>query len=498
MNTWLRVSHRPRSGGMMGSLLLAGLLLAGCGGEDTTTGYVDVPGGDTVPIVVNTPAQIAQVSADDYDDNVNGLITAATLQSWIDDWDANRPAGITGKLVILQVSNGPGGSEYITPDPLAGVITYSVPTSRWVQTRSNGVINTPSMVPDGPTVDQMLKDYSIDPTQDMIVCAMGTGGFNQNMQMGRCWYMFRYWGVRKEQLAVLNGGASVVMDGAYLGSAATCDENTIDPDVPATDCLPRTGRMSVRNLSEDNTALQATAKDVIDIAEGRVNAFLWDARSANEYTAAQGVSPGKYLGIDFRGTNPVGSAPKQGHPNGAVLLPYGNLLGDASTGFSYKPKDKIIAYLNGEEVDGAKFERFDAGSLIPLGVGGAYQPGQAVVTYCETTFRAMITGFASAAILGLPNRFYDGAMVEWNNLSSIQNKFGDFILPANSPWRTDIVTRSHFEYNTPSDINPQGVVDPYADNTNAIIMADKAYKRGTSASDGGGGGGGLPPNACGG
>jgi 3-mercaptopyruvate sulfurtransferase SseA len=330
------------------------------------------------------------------------------------------------------------------------------------------------------------------------VCAMGTGHFSPNMQMGRCWYMFRYWGVKKEHLAVLNGGAShvSVMDPSYLSGTVTCDENTMLADPPGPDCLPRSGLASVRNLQEDNTALQATVEDVIAIAEGRNDAFLWDARSENEYTAVQGVSGAKYLGIDFRGT-PSGTAPKQGHPNTAVLLPYGNLL-DSANGYSYKPKSALLAYLNGEEVDGASFVRYDAGSLVPLGAGNAYQTGQTVVTYCETTFRAMITGIASTVVLGLPNQFYDGAMNEWNALSSIQNKFGELVLPADSPWRTDLITRSHFEYNTPADIDPQGIDDPYAANSRLIIDADKAYKRGTSASDDGSSDGGLPPNACGG
>ena len=477
MNTWLKVSRHPRSGGMMGSLLLAGVLLAGCGGEDTTTGYVDVPGSDPVPIVVNTPAQIAQVSADDYDDNVNGLITGATLQRWIDDWQSNRPAGITGRLIILQINNGPEGKEYITPKPEEGVLTYSIPSSRLTMYRSNGVTTTRSMVPDGAAMDSFFTDYGIDPRQDMLVCAMGTGGNSPAMSMGRCWYMLRYWGVAREHLAQLNGGASNanVMDQSYLGSVVTCDEGDSDA------CLPRSGWVSVRNLPQDNTALQATMGDVIDVVEGRASAFIWDARNQAQY-----------LGTGFQNSNA-----RAGHPRGSVQLDYTNMLISSDNSYRYKPKAQLAAYLNGETVDGAEFVGYDSGAVIPLGVGNAYQPGETLISYCETTFRAMITGTAAGVVLGLPVRFYDGAMVEWNSMSHIQDKNGQFILPADSPWRTDTLARSVFEYST-GTIEPRLIDDPYAANTNAIIQADKAYKTGSSSAGGDSSGGGLPSNPCGG
>ena len=59
--------------------------------------------------------------------------------------------------------------------------------------------------------------------------------------------------------------------------------------------------------------------------------------------------------------------------------------------------------------DAAGYRFIDA-TYGGVGQGNAYQSGDVIYAYCETTFRAMITGFASAGILGLPVRFYDGAM----------------------------------------------------------------------------------------
>lgn len=483
-----RVTSSSISTGMRGSVVLLaaiGLTLAGCGGGDGSSAA------NPAAQIINSPIQIAQESADDYNENVNGLITGQTLSRWIDDWKNNRPDGIDGRLIILQVTKGPEGKEYITPKPMEGVLSYRIDTSRLTQVRSNGVIETVQMVPDGSQMDGFLKDHNIDPRNDMIVCAMASGNFPATMNQGRCWYMFRYWGASKNNLAVLNGSAASpeVMDASYLGSVATCDA------VESTGaCLPKNGRVSVRDLPEDNISLQATIEDVIEVAEGRADAFVWDARSRNEYSAVTGVTD-RYRGIDFRN-----AASMQGHPNTAVVLPYANLLTSDGT-FRYKDKDTLWAYMNGAEIDGATFERLEAGSLVPLGLGNAYQPGQTVITYCETTFRAMITGFASLAILGLPNQFYDGAMVEWNSLSGgVQDKYGSFILPANSPWRTDLPQRSSFEYNTSADIASRDIQDPYASRTNAVTVADRAYRLGAGGSGTGGGGNGitLPSNPCGG
>ncbi len=513
-------------------LLLAGaaLLASGCGGgsEDTTTGYATIPGSDPVPIKVNSAAEIAQVSDADYNKNVNGLITGATLQKWIDDWKKNRPAGITGRLIILQINRGPSGKEYITPKSTQDVFTYSIISdtsakSRLVMSRSNGVTTTRAIVLDGASMDKFLYDYGIDPRKDMIVFAMGTGGNFANMQMGRGWYLFRYWGVTASHLAVLNGGASntAVMNQSYLGSVASCDETstaaTTSPATTAADgsiatslltgpaaiyssgsltngcSLPSSGQVSVKNLVDDNTILQATLEDVMNVVKGKAKAFIWDARSSNEYAATQNAVSGTYLGIDFRN-----GGSKQGHPAGAVNLNFVNLLITSDSSYRYKDKATLQKYLDGQTVDGAEFLRYSAGSLVPVGAGKAYQSGQTIITYCETTYRAMVTGIASAVVLGLPVRFYDGAMVEWNTMANVQDKNGQFILPADSPWRTDTTARSLFAYNAQTAVATRQIDDAYATHANAIILADKAYKRGKStASSGGGASVPLPPNPCG-
>lgn len=482
--------------------LAASLLLGGCsGGGSGSSGSVN-----GVKFQVNSPADIAQTSADDYNANVNGLITGTTLKGWIDNWQANRPAGITGKLVIFQATIGPAGAEYVKPDGV-NVFTYLSPSSEWIQTRSNGVIETQSMVPDGATMDALFKKYNVDPTKDMIVAAMGTGSNPNAMAQGRIWYALRYWGVDKAHLAILNGG-NQWLNGNGLGAA----DFQVDPSV-----APNTGSFSVKSLTVDNTQLQATLDDLLKVlpgSDGNVKGdgiLIWDARSLSQYSAGEMVERGEDTDSNTAGAQACATAycapadpnnymwtfqnggSRQGHPYGTLQLQYTNML-DATKGFSYKPKADLAAYLTGAtDARGMGFVGADYGLV---GAGNAYQEGDTIYAYCETTFRAMITGVTAAVILGKPTRFYDGAMVEWNSLSNLPDKNGAFIMPANSPWRTDV--KSFFRPATSSTlVNTRTITDPYAASANAVVNADKGYKTGETVI-GGGGGGAIPGNPCGG
>ncbi len=458
-------------------LTLAGLALVvtGCGTENNMS-----------TVTISKPADIAQISADNYDNNVNGMISGATLKRWKDDWLTNRPAGITGKLVILQLTEGPAGAEYIKPNNF-NVFTYLAPTSEWIQTRSNGVITTVSMVIDGPTVDGLLKKYNIDPRKDMVVCAMGTGSYGNAMGQGRCWYALRYWGVEAEHLALLNGGSqwlngSSMVAGDFQATASTA---------------PNSGIVSVRDLPADNTELQATVEDMLAILPStdtnvlNDGVFIWDARSVNQYSAGEDDGTGVPVADYMTTFQNAGS--RQGHPRGAVQLNFTNML-VAAEGYRYKDKVDLQAYLDGN-VSG---DGFIDGTYQNLGAGNAYQTGDTIYTYCETTFRAMITGMVSVVVLGKPTRFYDGAMIEWNSLSYLQDATGNYILPIDSPWRTDVV--SFFRpANDITKVAMRTINDAYAASANAIVAADRAYKFSTGGAGSDPGSSGLlPVNPCGG
>lgn len=494
-------------------LLLLAALVAGCGGggEDKSNGSITA-----VPIRLNSPADITNESASDYNSNVNGLITGATLKRWKDDWLNQRPAGIKGKLVILQVTAGETVSSG-TPPAITGqysyfqsnninVFTYLAASAEWVMTRSNGVISTPSLVLDGPSIDAMLKKYDIDPLNDMIVIAQGTAGAGGGnvMSQGRAWMALHYWGVDAKNLAVLNGGNKWQFD----SGAMTAADFVATPATPSNE-----GRKSVKDIPVDNTALIATVGDMLAIVPSTDTnvksdgVFIWDARTITQYSAGQkrelndgaaaGCGTAAYCDAsptyDYMGSF-QNNGSRQGHPFGALDLNFLNML-DATKGYSFKSKAQLASYMNGE-VDATGYGMVD-GSYKLVGAGNAYQPGDMVYVFCETTFRAMITGMASSVILGHPTRFYDGAMIEWNSLSNLPQSTGDNILPADSPWRTDV--KSFFRpASSVAKVALRKIIDPYAPNSNSIIAEDRAYKTPTASNASRNGGGAAPANPCGG
>ncbi|WP_223871864.1 hypothetical protein [Candidatus Dactylopiibacterium carminicum] len=329
------------------ALPLAGLIslvLAACGGGGEDTTWVSRQTTTSPSITVGTPSSIAQESADDYDQNVSGVISASTLKRWKDDWLTQRPAGITGNLVILQVSKGPSNAEYIEADG-ANVFTYLVPSASWTEDRDNGVIVTQAMVLSGAKTDALLKKYAIDPNKDLVVCAHGTGSASNAMAQGRCWYTLRYWGVAKTHLALLNGGNQYLAgDGGWSAG-----------DFQASPSADRNTRVAtVKDLLEDNTAFQATTKDIMDVvtetdANDRTDGvFLWDARSCDQFSAGLLLETGApSASYDYTSSFQNGGS-RQGHPRGAVQLQYTNLLVNGGADGRYKSKAELKAYLDGE------------------------------------------------------------------------------------------------------------------------------------------------------
>jgi 3-mercaptopyruvate sulfurtransferase SseA len=488
--------HLKTFGGRGATIALAGLALAltGCvGGESSSSGQVQT----------NTPAQIAQESADNYNDNVNGLITGATLSRWLSDWENERPPGVTGRLVIMQLGTGPEGAEFVRHDG-PNVATYPFNQNEIAMDRNNGVTVTPTLVADGPTMDAFFKKHGLDPRHDMIVCARASGSI---FSQGRCWYTLRYWGVPARNLAFLNG------DFGWQVNPANPDRMQPSDFTSAPASPPGHGTVSVRDLPEDNFGLIATAEDIMAIATfGPANdttdgVLVWDARGANQYSAGEAFELGQagcteaYCGpiADYMSTF-QNRATRQGHPHGTLQLQWPRMV-VASEGNRFKSKAELMAYMNGEvDSNGIGFIDY---TYQPVGVGNAYQPGDTMYVYCETTQRAQVTGFVAAAILGLPTRYYDGAMIEWNSLSNIITEDGTPILPVDSPWRTDLADMSFFRVaDDPSNIGQREIIDPYAARTNAHIIDDRNYKYGLGGPGGGtgGNGGGVAPpaNPCGG
>ncbi|MEW5823440.1 MAG: sulfurtransferase [Pseudomonadota bacterium] len=434
------------------ALVVVGVLaLSGCDSSDVTL--------KPLPTTEERVAGLAQVSADDYAQNLNGLITGDTLSRWMANWPQDRPSGVTGRLVVLQVAKGDAGYEYPAHDG-DGVRVFQVSGGDFGQTRSNGVINTPSMVPDGTKMDAFLKKYGIDPVNDLLVCSPGSSANLSNvMNAGRCWYALRYWGVRKENLAVLDGGNKQNVEAGLMAAASFA----ANPSTP-----PENGTLSVRALTDDNTVLLATLEDMVKLVKGQSvpkgGALLWDARGPAEYygenfaSSAGGVIKPKVPcagkdGVPGTGDDKCYPA-MEGSIGNAVMGQYTDLLRPDGR---YKSKSELQSYVAG------------------LG----YRSGNIIYGYCRTSTRAMVSMVASALVLGLPTRIYDGASAQWNALANYQNVEGGFNLPVDSPWRTDSpLMTAHLNFNPSNTVEPVDVRNAYASHADAIVVSDRAYKLG--------------------
>lgn len=132
-------------------------------------------------------------------------------------------------------------------------------------------------------------------------------------------------------------------------------------------------------LPERNDDLRARLPEVLDIAEGRVEAKLVDIRSNDEYTgkifAPEGV---KELSV------------RAGHIPTAENVPWGSIVQEDGR---FKPVDEIKAIYAEKGIDGS----------------------QPIVTYCRIGERSSHTWFALSRILGYDAKNYDGSWTEYGN-----------------------------------------------------------------------------------
>jgi thiosulfate/3-mercaptopyruvate sulfurtransferase len=450
---------------------------------------------DISPYLVwtNSAESLAFASNDDYNLNQYGLVTGSTLKLLAENWSTSKPFGITGKLVVLQIQAGTTSSgKYFPTNTNTGVYSYLVEYNSTTQTstifgqsRSNGITTTETMVPQGSVVDAFLKTYGIHPGKDLIVLASDTSTSSNLWNSLRAFYALRYWGLDKKNLAVLNGSIDQLSN---LGEITTT--NTRNTSVNQTNALLKT-------LLSDNTILQATLGDVIhNVLLGKSTfekvstypsngvVFL-DARASTEFSPS---APGQTNGPSGK-TCVNGTSCKtafDGNIKGSVNLPWGNLVKDsANNDFRFKTKSEISTILQS------------------VGITGNKQ----VITYCRTAVRAMVTFFATHAIVGYPTRVYDGSWIEWSAFAFDENDPQIWSnLRANSSWRTD---KSSLTSNL-TLATDSGSVSKYSYDTtqnfskssNAIVDEDRLYIRGQSTSSSGSSSGGTTSggggNACGG
>lgn len=425
----------------------------------------------------STPAELADESASDYADNRHGLITGGTLAAWLEDWDTRRPAGVSGKLVVLQVVPNVANSVRHVAGNGSSVVSYLVPTSELTQFRDNGLSTIEAEIPDGASADAFLEKYAIDPLNDYVVLTfeqLSNTASSIVQSVGRAWLLLRYWGYPKERLAILNGSVDWNAENNGL---------ILSTEAPATP--PNDGTHSVKELRVDNTAIVITVGGLLDIYQGASGALaredvnIIDARGGAEALGLKNATSTNQTDCANYPTTNKCSPPFEGRLKGAHSVPWPQFLDSAANGFQFFSKATLK-------------DLFDTQA--------DYQPGQLTVQYCRTNQRSMVTGIVAGVILGYPTRFYDTSFIEWSHLAHGPSPLTQ-VLPENSPFRTDLAALTEHadvpgyepgdpvpayasvtwvagpNYNADDDISTSAVdVHLDATTTDLSVLSDRAYK----------------------
>ena len=477
-------------------------------------------GGVAAPEVeVAELAELAVKSADSYDDNAYGIISGTTLAGYHKDWEANRPAGVTGKLVILQVLASGQAAQVIVSNEKDGVYSYVLPTAKVAQARSNGLSNFETDIPDGPTADALLKLYGIDPTKDFVVLTFeappGTAS-SVVQSVGRAWVFFNYWGWPKERLAILNGSINV------NGTLGSNDPQKVQIAATAQQkfSLPKdNGTKSFKDLYRDQTVVSVSAEEIIAVLEEPENGALRskvrivDARGGAEALGLKkATNTGRTTCASYDSTTPGNplnkkcSTPFEGRIRGANSVPWTGFLQDLTNGYRF-------------------LSPADAKALFDAQSGWVDGTHEFTIQYCRTNQRSTVTGMVANLILGYPTRLYETSFIEWGHLSAgpadvvagdVTETFPNkSLLPEASPFRTDLAAYTEHavlnaadsaayvpggtlgvltqpvtwvagpNYNDEADVNPPSTavgdlwpkLNAAGTTTRASIEADRAYLR---------------------
>ncbi len=493
-------------GGTGGDSSQSGGQSGATGGESSTGGSDGLGGqegsggsGTATELRVLTPAELADQSAVDYEDNEHGLVTGTRVQSWLSDWENNRPDEITGRLIILQIEPFGGTSESQIPaDEESGIYSYIVPSAELNIKRDNGFSSFETDIPDGAAADAFLEKYDIDPRTDLILLTFEQLSDTQAavvQAVGRAWVFFEYWGVSNEHLAILNGSVDWNAEHLELPLSALTENDGSTP--------PNDGDVSVRDLGVDATAAVISLEEILSIlkqedgAEPLSSVRIVDARGGAEALGLpKATSTNQNTCDSYTGTSPNAkcSTPVEGRIKGARSVPWGQFLDTADGGFRYLPYTTVKSAFDTQA---------DWDESISLGI-----------LYCRTNQRSTVSAFVAGVILGYPTRFYETSFIEWGYASAgPESSPNKNIVAADFAFRTDLAELTeHAElhpddagaytpggslgaltqpvtwvagpyYNAEEDVPPQAedqwpLLRSDATTTRLAIDSDRAYLRG--------------------
>ncbi len=333
-----------------------------------------------------------EIAAARVDPKIDVMISPLTLNNWLTN---GYPGDIYGnnKVVVLFVG---------TQDQYdAG----HIPGSQFVgygdikSDRSDGVSMTIDMVATKDQMDGVIQKTGID--GGTLIVLTGPHGDFSFMNTARAYYNFRYWGFPRSKLRVLDG----FVDTTWADAGYTLEFETPTAPEPST--------YSVCYLKQDPDRFRAPLEKMINVAKDtKDTTVVVDTRSDAEYNGDANATPGSAgRTYDRFGAETTKYVAFEGHIKGAKHQEYKNLLDYGNDGRLKAAEDLKIA-------------------MDAIGVN----ENTTAYPYCRTSWRAAITFLALDGVLNYPVKLYDGAWVEWGQMTATQ--YG--ALDPDSQWTTDI------------------------------------------------------------
>ena len=443
-----------------------------------------------------------------YAQNKSGLVNATTAAMWINDWQANKPANIKGRLFVMQVGllGGVEGKRFIKHDDV-NVYTFdrTAGCTTTGDTRNDGVSAIPMPIFAGGMtgMDGAFWAYDIDPVDDMLLVLVASDDPKNMALATRFLWTMNYWGMKKDHVSIMNGTAAYMFDPELnpeikLAGVNSVEEMFVQDDSsylmapggklfygdPSTNTPPaqRMNTQSIKVLTEPTQfGLFASMGDMMKAASGSHEDYvILDGRSAAEYhptfkedgTLTKGSkTEDKNCGVNH---DEQCYTAFEGHIKGAENVEYRSVI---------NTKD-FIKDINHDGVVDAKDASMAFKSvkkLTDVFAEAGYEAGDKVYTYCRTGTRASLLTFASFEALGYKTSMYDGSWIQWGKMTAeagIVDTNGKGFLSTDK-WRTDVAAYTEeITYNPNSlyvgAINPDLHED--ADATDAILLEDSAYK----------------------
>jgi len=435
------------------------LLLGGCSGGGGSD--YDAPEINQTPDGSAYVAPQLTVTAPLAGHTQNVLIDAAILKGWMDQGLVNKAFG-SERVVLLSVSDATNyGAGHIPEAQLWS-------TSEQVMNRVEGPVETVNMVLTGTAMDEMLQKHAIDGNTTVVLTAH-TG--QATFQVGRAYFLLRYWGFPKERIKVLDG-----FDSAWTGAG-----HALSTVVPA---ISRS-TFSVCNLPQFRDDLRGGLSEVIAAVENQTMQVV-DFRADAMPAATAGV-----FADDQDGD---GTASQAGGDADFVVFE-GSMKGTKYYNFGkFLNPDRIAG-----NADDRRFVTPDvlAAEFAAVGIDNSKK----IISMCRTAMIASVGFLALDGILGWDAVVYDGSWSQWGSLSDQVAKGGK--LPAGSMWATDVAelmdvviyNKDAAKLVEPARVSVPDAASPYDAGANNIEADDREYfeavPTGPASSTGGGGGGGC-------